>query len=51
MKQLIRNITLALMLIGGTYAIGITSLCMAANNTNCDRTTVSTQIIENLLRR
>lgn len=48
MKNLVKNITLALALISGTYAAGVTGLCLAASNTNCDRATASTQIVESL---
>ena len=48
MKALLKNLAIALTLIGGTYAAGVTGLCLAAGNTNCDRATASTQIVESL---
>ena len=51
MKALLKNLAIALALISGTYAAGVTGLCLAASNTNCDRATASTQIVESLCRQ
>ncbi len=48
MKKLIRNFTLALALVSSTYAAGVSGVCLAANNANCDRTASSTQAVQNL---
>lgn len=48
MKALLKNITLALALISSTYAAGATGVCLAASHTNCDRSSSSAQVIQNL---
>lgn len=48
MKKLIKNFTFALALITSTYAAGVSGVCLAANNANCDRTANSTQVVQSL---
>lgn len=48
MKTLVKNLTLALVLISSTYAAGVTGLCLAASTTNCDRSAASTKLVESL---
>lgn len=48
MKTFVKNFTLALALITTTYAAGISGVCFAAGNINCDRTASSTQVVQNL---
>ncbi|WP_304101899.1 carboxymuconolactone decarboxylase family protein [Phascolarctobacterium succinatutens] len=48
MKGFPQNLILALALIASTYAAGMSGVGFAASSVNCDRTSASTQVIENL---
>lgn len=48
MKGFPQNLILALALIASTYAAGMSGVGFAASSINCDRTSASTQVIENL---